>query len=169
MADLLTHVLAAYVLATVLSWRWRWITPPYVTVAMAGAIVPDLNRIELFVPAAALEATFGVPVNWNALHTLGGSLLVVSIGALLVPATHRSRVFVLAFLGVLSHLTLDLLLIRSTAQSYAVLWPLTEYRPPTIGLYLSTDQWPAAIALVVAGIVALETRRRCARDSERSG
>lgn len=168
MVDLLSRVLAAYILGTVLSWRLEWLTPPYVTVAMAGAIVPDLNRTELLVPAATFEAAFGMPFHWNAFHTFGGSLLIVLIEALLVPATHRRRVAVLSLLGVLSHLTLDLLLIQPTAQSYAVLWPLTSYRPPTVGLYRSTDRWPAVIALVVAGVVTLETQRRNALDPTRT-
>ena len=55
MTELFTHVLVGYVLATMLSWRWGWITPPLVTVEMFGALLPDLNRLELFVPAETVE------------------------------------------------------------------------------------------------------------------
>lgn len=160
MADLLTHVLVTYVLATVLSWKLGWLTPPYATVAMAGATLPDLNRLELVVPAGTLGSVFGIPFHWGAFHTFGGSVLVVLIGTILVPDTQRGRVFGLLVLGVLSHLGLDLLLVQPTPRSYAALWPFIDYRPPTVGLYRSTDRWPAAIAVTVAGVVALITRRR---------
>lgn len=164
MSDLLTHVLTAYVIVTVLSWRYERLTPPYVTVAMIGTLVPDLNRLEFVLPASSVESALGVPFDWNALHTLGGSVSVAVIGALLVPLAYRRRVFVLLCLGIGSHLALDALLVQPTVRSYAVLWPLTEYRPPTIELYRSTDRWPTAVAVVVATSVALETRRRNASN-----
>lgn len=150
MAEMLTHVLAAYACATALSWRYEWVTPQYVTVAMAGAMIPDFNRIDLFVPAAALWGLLGVPFNWGAFHTLGASLLVVSIGALTVPARHRRKVFAMLMLGMLSHHALDQFLVTASGHSYAVLWPLTQYHPPTPGVYLSTDRWPAIVAVFLA-------------------
>lgn len=167
MSDLLTHVLVAYVLVTVLSWKYGWITPPYVTVMMAGTTIPDLNRLELIVPASSIEAALGVPFAWNALHTLGGAVTVAAIGALLAPAAHRWRVFGLLCFGIGTHLALDAFLVQPTVHSYPILWPLTGYRPPTVELYRSTDRWPTATALVVATAVGLETRRRISRNERR--
>ncbi|WP_255170945.1 metal-dependent hydrolase [Natrononativus amylolyticus] len=160
MAELLTHVLVAYACATALSWRYEWLTPRYVTVAMAAAMIPDLNRIGLLVPGAAVETVVGVPFDWGAMHTLGGSLLVVCLGALVVPARYRRRVFLVALLGMLSHHALDLLLVGLSGHSYLVLWPLTQYHPPTPSLYLSSDRWPALVALLVAAGVRFADRRR---------
>jgi hypothetical protein len=42
MTNLLSHALIAYVLTNALPWRLRWLSPAYVTVAMAGAFVSDL-------------------------------------------------------------------------------------------------------------------------------
>lgn len=167
MAELLTHVLVAYAVATLLSWRYEWLEPHYVTVAMAAAMIPDLNRLDLIAPAAALETTFGVPFDWGATHTLGGSLLVVCLGALAVPARYRRRVFLVAALGMLSHHALDLFLVGLSGHSYPVLWPLTQYNPPTPSLYLSSDRWPAAVAAVLAGGVRLADRRRSPLRSSR--
>ena len=153
MAELLTHVLAAYVLATALSWRYEWLTSPYVTVAMAGAITPDLSRFDLLFPAETIEATFGVPFDWGAFHTLGGTILVVAVGALLTPARYRWKVAAMLALGALSHHALDLLLINPSGYSYSVFWPLTQHQPPTPNIYLSSDRWPALVSRLVAAIV----------------
>lgn len=153
MPDLLTHVLVAYSLATALSFRYEWLTPQYVTVAMVGAIVPDLTKISILVPSAHVEALLGIPFDWGAIHTLGGSLVALLIGALLVSKTHRRRVFLLLVLGAASHLMLDAANVNASGYSYPVLWPLTTYQPPTPNLWLSSDRWPALVSGVVAAAV----------------
>ncbi|WP_416840387.1 metal-dependent hydrolase [Haloferax sp. DFSO52] len=160
MPDLLSHVLLAYSLAMIASWRYEWITQPYVTVAMAGAFIPDIAKGELLLPNARVEQLLGVPFSWFGLHTTGAVICSVLIGVLLVKATERVRVFVLLSLGATSHLIADAFLLKPTGQSYPLLWPLTRIYPPTPGLYLSTDVEPAivlgAVALVVYGV----TRKR---------
>ncbi|KYH25076.1 hypothetical protein HAPAU_28970 [Halalkalicoccus paucihalophilus] len=159
MPDLLTHALVLYVVLTVASWRIEWLTPSFVTVGMMGAMIPDLTKIKLVVPSHRVESVLGVPFDWFALHTLGGSLVSVLIGAVLVPSRYRTRVFSLLALGATSHLLLDALLINPSGYSYALFWPLTGYHPPTPGLYLSTDRWPALAAGALAALVRLHTRR----------
>ncbi len=153
MPDLLTHVLAAYVLATLLSFRYEWITPQYVTAAMVGAVVPDLAKISLLVPSYQVGSALGVPFDWFAIHTIGGSLVVIALCALLTGASHRRRVFLLLALGAASHHALDALLITSTGYSYAIFWPVSTYHPPSPGLFLSTDRWPAAVSGAAAATV----------------
>lgn len=159
MADLLTHILVGFVLATILSWRYGWITPPMVVAAMAGAASPDLNRIELIIPAHIIESLVGIPWSWWPLHTFGGLVLVTVVVALLVPGKIRRPVLLLFVLGALSHHALDLLLLKPSGRSYAVLWPLTQYHPPMPGFYLSSDRWPAALMVIVSTGVFLIDRR----------
>lgn len=159
MPDLLTHVLVAYTLATGLSWRVEWLTPRYVTVAMIGAASPDLNRFELLVPGAAIERFLGVPFDWAAFHTLGGSTLVIAAAAALSPARYRTRIVLALALGALSHHAFDLLLVNPSGHSYPVLWPVTQYHPATPGLLLSSDRWPALVAGCLAGVVWVLDRR----------
>ncbi len=166
MADLLTHVLVGYSLATLLSFRYEWITPRYVTVAMAGALIPDMNRAELLVSEHAVQAALGVPFSWGAFHTMGGSLVAVGIGALLVHPEIRLRVAALLFVGMASHHALDLFLTNPSGHSYAVLWPLSGYNPPTPNWYLSSDRWPAAASgLLAAGVWYVRYRSPFAPDS----
>lgn len=149
--ELLTHILASYVLATGLSPRYEWITPEFVTGVMIGAIGSDLNRVGVLVTSEAVKAVFGVPFSWTGIHTLGGSVLVVRIGALLVTPRHRPRVLLLLTLGMFSYHALDLLPVSASGYSYQVLWPLSAYQSPTPGIYLSSDRWPRAIMAVIAG------------------
>lgn len=160
MPDLLTHVLVMYVVVTAASWRVPWVSPPYVTVAMMGAMIPDMTKIRLVVPSHRVESALGVPFDWVALHTLGGVVVSVLVGAVLAPREHRTRVTALLAFGAASHLLLDALLLNPSGHSYAVLWPLTQYHPPTPGLYLSTDRWPAVVAGIAAVVVRSYTRRR---------
>ena len=156
MPDLLTHVLFAYTVVTIASWRYEWLAPPYVTVAMMGAMIPDMTKIALAFPSYRVESVLGVPFDWFALHTAGGSFVAVLVGTVLVPREHRKRVFLLLVFGASSHHLLDAMLINASGYSYAVLWPLTQYAPPTPGLYLSTDRWPTlamgAVAVLVRAI-----------------
>lgn len=165
MAELLTHVLTGYVIAVVLSWRYEWMTYPFVTVVMAGAILPDLNRLELVIPAAAVEAALGIPFSWTPLHRFGGTALVVCIGALLAPKRYRRVVFALLALGAFSHYLLDFFLYNPSGLAGAFLWPLTDYRTPVEGFYLSSDRWPAAVAgFVSVAVWAID--RRIVRPSQ---
>ncbi|KAB1198200.1 MULTISPECIES: metal-dependent hydrolase [Haloferax] len=156
MPDLLSHALLAYSLAMVASWRYEWITQPYVTVAMAGAFIPDMAKAELVLSSARIEQLLGVPFDWFGLHTTGAVICSVLIGVLLVHAKERKQVFFLLSLGASSHLIADAFLLKPTGVSYPLLWPLTRIYPPTPGLYLSTDVGPAivlgTIALLVYGV-----------------
>jgi hypothetical protein len=153
MADLLTHVLAAYVLATLLSLRDDRLTPAAVTAAMVGAAVPDLNRIGLLLPASTVEATLGVPFAWDALSTVGGVAAVIALLTLLVPRRLRPVTAAALSLGALSHLGLDYLLLFPSGYTHPYLWPLTAHGLPGPGLYLSSDRWPAAVAVASAALV----------------
>lgn len=153
MPDVLTHVLVGYVLATLLSFRLEWLTPRYVTVVMLGAIVPDLTKIKLLVPSSLVESWLGIPFDWFAIHTLGGALVAIAVGALLTSTPHRRRVFGLLLLGACSHLALDALLVSASGYSYAVFFPFSTYHPPTPGLFHSSDRWPAAVSALGAGAV----------------
>ena len=150
MPDLLTHTLVAYTLAVGLSVRYRWLTPPYVTVVIMGAFIPDLTKIRLLVPSWRLEAWLGLPFDWGALHTVGGTLVSVLIGVTVVRRTDRWRVCGPLGVGAASHLVLDSLLAFPAGRMKFVLWPLTTYRPVFDGLFLSTDRWPVVVAAGVA-------------------
>lgn len=159
MPDLLTHALIAFVLCTLLRWRYDWLTPPYVTVGMAGAFIPDIAKAGLVVDDTSVAALLGVPFDWYGIHTLGGAAVCVSIGAVLAARAERGRVLALLSLGAASHLLADALLLTASGYSYPLLWPLLRDAPPTPGVYLSTDVWPSIAAGTIAALSWLAVRR----------
>jgi len=149
MADLLTHVLIGYAAATLLSRRYEWLTGTWVTIAMIGALLPDLDHVSMIVSAGEIHRALGVPFSWTVLQTGGGVLVTILVGTVL-PVEHRRRVFALLWLGAGLHLFADVLVRVPDGRSQSVFWPLTQYQPPSPGLYLSTDLWPLLVAAALA-------------------
>ncbi|APX96593.1 metal-dependent hydrolase [Natronorubrum daqingense] len=152
MAELLSHVLVAYALATVAKWSLEWFTERHVGVVMIGSLLPDLNRIDLFVSETTFESVLGVPFGLDAIHTLGGVVLLSAVGAMVV-TTHHRRVFGLLLAGAVSHLILDAFKAYADGAADAWLYPITWIRHPTPNLYVSADPavlgFTASVALLV--------------------
>lgn len=148
MAELLSHVLVAYALGTAASWRLERVTKRWVAVAMIGALLPDVNRVGLFVADATIETVLGVPFSVDAIHTLGGVVLLAGIGAMVVADRHQ-RAFAALLAGALSHLLVDALKAYADGAAGAWLYPVTWARHPTPSLYVSSD--PAVLGVIAAG------------------
>ncbi|OIB56533.1 metal-dependent hydrolase [Natrialba sp. SSL1] len=157
-ADVLTHVLAGYVIGTLLSMRYGWMRPVHVTLVMIGALVPDFVKVELLLPDPAVSFLLGSPFSWAPLHTLVGTLIVALFGSLFVAPELRRQALALIVVGVVSHHILDIVLVTATGYSYAVFWPISDYRFPAADLFLSSDRWPALVAGVSALVVWLLSR-----------
>lgn len=168
MADLMTHVLIAYIAAKLLSLWMPWITTPYVTAAMLGAVLPDLDRIELLIPASTVEHVLGVPFDWAALGLGGPVAIGVLILGVLVPEEHRLRVLAMATLGAGLHLSADLFSGNGPGPADALLWPLSAWEPVLPGWYMSYDVRLAAIAILVAAVTwfVVEERRAAGTSVE---
>lgn len=151
MPDLLAHAFIAYTIFRVASWRIEWLTTPYVTVGMVGAFIPDIVKINLVLPRETVEAALGVPFSWGSLASGGGTVLSVCIGLVLLSSAERRKGGLLLAAGAGTHLLADSLLITPTGRSVQLLWPLSQYRMPTPGLYLSTQPEP----MYVTGVIAL--------------
>jgi hypothetical protein len=160
MPDLLSHAFLAYTIGCLLSRRYDWISPAYLTVLMAGAFIPDLSKIHFLVPNSAVGQALGMPFSWFALHTTGGVLVACLVGVVVVAASERRRVFALLSVGAASHLVADGFLIHPSGRAYEMFWPLTQYRPPLPGLYLSTQPGLTLTFGAVALAAYLLTRRR---------
>ncbi|WP_251328600.1 metal-dependent hydrolase [Haloplanus pelagicus] len=161
MPDLLAHALFAYAAATFAARRFGWMTPPFTTLTMVGAMLPDLSKVYLVLDDDVLEAIVGGPIEWLALHTGGGIVLSVAIGVVAVAGRYRRRAAVVLGGGALSHVVLDLFLHTASGLApYAIFWPLTPYRPPTPGVYLSTQLWPTALAGALAAVTWYDSTSR---------
>lgn len=160
MPDLLTHALVAYIVCTLLSWHYEWLTASYVTVGMAGAFAPDLVKINLVISALEMRQLLSMPFSWTPLHTLGGALVSVAVGVVLVRHAERRRVAPLLVIGAATHLVADSFLRTPTGEIGPLLWPFWGMPLRMPGFYLSTDPWPTAVAAGTAVLVAVATRRR---------
>jgi hypothetical protein len=153
MTDVLTHVFVGFIIGTALSFRFKWLRRPFVTVVMVGALLPDVAKISMVIPPETVESTFGVTFDWFGFHTPFGTTIVAGIGALLVSDIHRKRVFVLLLLGASSHYVLDSILMSPSRFAYTLLWPFRVQLIPLPMWILSSDRLPAmftgGVALVL--------------------
>ncbi len=159
MSDLLTHVLAAYVLATVASWSLDWLEPHHVPMAMVGAVVPDAAKVYLLTGTDRFTVA-GVTGSWYALQTVGAAFCFSLAGSLLVPKRER-RVVLAVLLGAVGlHVTMDYMVIRAGGVAPPYLYPLTWAELPSLDVYLSSSRWPSLVAVPTAGVVWLVDRSR---------
>lgn len=159
MADLLTHVLAVYVLATVLSWRVEAVDPRWRPVAMGGAAIPDLEKVGLVVDSGFVSDLLGVPFSYGPLSTLAGVAVVAGLIALCFGRRYRRRAFAFLLAGGTASLVVDALRLTVNGRTGPLAFPLSWWRPPAPGLYVSSDPRVLAATLVVAGLTVVVDRR----------
>ena len=145
MPDWLAHVLFAYVLCSVLGMKFKTFTKANTALVMAGALIPDLVKIELGFDL------FGIAVEdiIAPLHTPVGSFLSAGLMALLF--TDVLLVFSLFVLGFTTHLALDLLLV-SVSGGMLLLFPVS-WQECQLGLIHSDNSWVALVLLCGGALV----------------
>lgn len=152
MPDLLTHVVLAYASCQIMVAR-GWIDRRHVPIGMGGAAIPDLAKLYLVVDLDSISASIGVPLTWQALHTLGAALLVALGVAVLFEEVERRTVFGLLAGGSMIHLFLDSFVKRADGFVPPYLYPVSWYQPPSGNLLLSSDLWPSLVAVGIAVLV----------------
>lgn len=168
MPDMLAHVFIAYSVVRVLSWRFEWIVSPYVTLGMVGAFIPDLVKIKLLLPEWRVQQLLGVPFSWGSLTTGGSVLLSTLIGVVLLSSAERRKGGLMLAVGAGSHLVADSFLLTPSRRTVQFLWPVSQYRVPSPGLYLSTQPEPTLVTGAVALLVWLGHRYRKRNAGESS-
>jgi len=162
MPDLLSHALIGYIAGIMLSWRVDWIRKYHITLLLVGTILPDLSKAARLVSGYQIESLLGIPFSWRVFHTTGGVLLIILLIVVWIEKSERFRAFGLLTGGAATHqLTDSLIFTPSGYVGKSYLWPLSNYRYPTPGLYQSTDWWLAVlIATFVLGISVIDRRLR---------
>lgn len=166
MADLLTHVLAVYVVLTVVGWRVDAVTDRWVAVGMGGGAIPDLVKVGIVLDDAVVESVLGVPFEWAPISTFGGVLLVAGAITLAFDRRYWCRVYGFLVLGGVTSLVLDGLRVYADGQSGPWLYPFTWWYPPTPSLYVTSDPRVLVVAVAVAGAVFTLDRRLAPSDHD---
>lgn len=162
MPDLLSHALIGYIAGKTLSWRVNWVGKRHVTLLLVGTILPDLSKAAILVPNYRIESLLSIPFSWRVFHTTGGVLLIILLFVIWVDKNEQFRALGLIAGGAATHQFADSLIFTPTGyvgKSY--LWPLSNYRYPTPGLYESTDWWLVVlIATFAFGVYVIDRRSR---------
>lgn len=158
MSDLLTHVLAAFVVATVASWYVPGLARRHVPLATAGAAVPDLAK-GYFVTGDPQVTVAGVTGSWYALQTVGVVACLLVAGTMLVERRERRVALATAAGGAGLHVAMDYLVIRAGGVAPPYLYPLSWAQLPSIDVYLSSAPWPSLVAVPTAALVWYVDRR----------
>lgn len=154
MAELLSHVLLAVALFTAVGWAIDWLDREWVAVGAVGAVLPDINRLDLFVDDYMLAQLLGVQFSWDGIHTLGGVILLSAIGAILFPSRReRVRAFSLLLAGSLSHFLVDGIKAWADGANGAYLYPISWWRNPTPSWYVSSERWVLVVAVLLAVVI----------------
>jgi len=160
MPDLLTHVLVAYVVGAAAVW-WTDTPDRYLPVVLVGAAAPDAMKATVLLGITAGTVS-GIPYSFWGLHTLGGVAVLSGVGAVTLAAADRRVGFGFLFAGGVSHLLLDLFVIRVDGVGPPYLFPVSGWLPPAGNLYASADLWTIPVAVALALPVWIARRRRTA-------
>jgi len=159
MADLFTHILVPYVVLTVASWQFEWLTKRWVIIGMAGAVIPDLVKLEIVLDRSVVEGLLGMPFSYAPISSLGGVLLIAAAITIFFQRQRR-QVFVFLVFGGLTSLVADGLRAFADGQSGFWLYPFTWVRPPTPSLYVTSDVRVLVAAVTISAVVFVCDHRK---------
>lgn len=107
MPDWITHIAAAYILCTILGFKYKQFNTSNTVIAMVGALIPDIIKINIILNYLGYNF-------WNLLtpiHLPIGSFIIAGMISLLFE--EKKTVFLFLSLGVVTHYALDVLMVGS--------------------------------------------------------
>ena len=112
MPDWITHILAAWILCTILGFRYKQFNPANTAICMVGALLPDVYKIIIPLGNMGIHLeNFLMPI-----HLPIGSFILATV--LVLFFKERKVVFSFLVLGFLTHYALDSLLINLNGGMY---------------------------------------------------
>lgn len=152
MPDWITHIAVAYILCTILGFKFREFNTSNTVLAMVGAVIPDFIKVGIITEYMG----FGVWDFIAPIHLPIGSFIIAAMLSLLFK--EKKTVFLFLSLGVVTHYGLDLLL-RNVSGGIYLFYPL-YWGQWQLGLVATDDFTISIIALMVAVFVYIIYRLR---------
>lgn len=152
MPDWIVHLGVAYIICTVLSYRYKIFDTPNTVLVMVGSVIPDLVKLGIITDLLG----YGL---WDYLwpiHLPIGGFIIAGIISLLMK--DKKTAFLLLAMGVVLHFLMDLLL-------YNVSGGITLFFPFYWGswqmdLFTTENIYPAILISIVALVVYLIKYRK---------
>jgi len=152
MAELLSTVLLTYSVFTIGSWWIDGLDRRWIVVAMGGAAIPDLVKVDLLVDARVIEQTVGLPFSYTPVASIGGVAVVAGIVAMLFGTQWRRQAYAILFAAGGFSLLIDGARVYADGYANFYLYPVW-IRPPTPELFVSADPAVLGVALIVGASV----------------
>lgn len=147
MPDWVTHIVVAWTLCRILSFRFKEFNAANTLIVITGALIPDIFKIVIGLQLFGIDATN----YFEIFHIPSGSVIVAGMLSLFFP--ERKKAFLFLGLGVLTHYILDGILEHVSGGMY-LLFPLSWWQWQ-LELTTSSDYIITVIALLIAGVVYL--------------
>ena len=150
MPDWITHIAAAYILCTILGFRYKQFNTSNTVIAMVGALIPDIIKANIILNYLGYNF-------WNLytpIHLPIGSFIIAGMISLFFQ--EKKTVFLFLSLGVVTHYALDVLMVGPGMYlSYPFYWGHWQFE-----LISTTDFNVTIITVIVAFIVYLVSLKR---------
>ena len=147
MPDWITHIVVAWTLCRILSFKFKEFNSSNTMIVIAGALIPDLAKVVLGLKLIGIDASgYFAPV-----HLPTGSFIIAGIISQFFP--EKKKTFLFLGLGVLTHYSLDLILEHVSGGIY-LFYPFSWWQWQ-LEITNSSDYMVTALALCIAGLVYL--------------
>ena len=160
MPDWVTHIVVAWTLCRVLSFKFKEFNSANTLIVITGALIPDISKVVLGLSLLGIDASD----YFATIHLPTGSIIVAGIFSLLFP--EKKKAFLFLGLGILTHYILDSLLEHVSGGIY-LLFPFSWWQWQ-LELTTSSDYWITLLAVSIAVLVYLIGREVDKNDDNKN-
>jgi hypothetical protein len=160
MPDWVTHIVVAWTLCRVLSFKFKEFNSANTLIVITGALIPDISKVVLGLRLFGIDASD----YFATIHLPTGSIIVAGIVSLLFP--EKKKAFLFLGLGLLTHYTLDILL-EHVSGGILLLFPFSWWQWQ-LEFTNSSDYWITLLAVSIAVLVYLIGREVDKNDDNKS-
>lgn len=147
MPDWVTHIVVAWTLCRILSFKYNEFDAANTMIVITGALIPDFSKIIMVLKVFGMDLSEYLSV----IHIPTGSVIVAGMLSMLFP--DKKKTFLFLGLGIATHYSLDMILEHVSGGIY-LLFPFSWFQWQ-FEITNSSDYWLTLLSLCVAGIIYL--------------